>query len=72
MCKDAKLRSELVDVQMHPVKMLLFVKFKTEQARNHVNERVQSPGGTDSRNEEHPNFQGFERRPKLIFFPLSG
>ena len=28
-CKDAKLRSELVDVQMHPVKMLLFVKFKT-------------------------------------------
>ena len=28
--------------------------------------------GMYSRNEEHPNFQGFERRPKLIFFPLSG
>ena len=44
-CKDAKLRSEIVDVQIHPVKMLLFVKFKTEHARDHVNERVQSPEG---------------------------
>ena len=44
-CKDARLRSELVDVQLHPVKMLLFVKFKTEHSRNYVNERVQSPEG---------------------------
>ena len=44
-CKNAAARDSLVDVQLHPVKMRLFVKFKTEQARNLVNEIVQSPQG---------------------------
>ena len=44
-CKDTASRSCLVDVQLHPVKMLLFVKFSSEEARDAVNERVQSAQG---------------------------
>ena len=44
-CNDEASRSSLVDVQLHPVKMLLFVKFSSEEARDAVNERVQSPLG---------------------------
>ena len=30
LCPSADLRSEVLDVQLHPVKMMLFVKFKSE------------------------------------------
>ena len=33
------------DVQFHPVKMILFIKFKNEGAKNVVVSRLQSPGG---------------------------
>ena len=32
LCPSADLRSEVVDVQLHPVKMMLFVKFKSENS----------------------------------------
>ena len=45
LCPTAELRKEVVDVQFHPVKMLLFVKFSSEVWRDAVMARVQSAGG---------------------------
>ena len=36
LCPSADLRSEVVDVQLHPVKMMLFVKFKSENSHDQV------------------------------------
>ena len=45
LCSDQDTRKALVDVQLHPVKMLLFIKFNSEGARDKINARVQSPEG---------------------------
>ena len=45
LCIDDDSKRSLVDVQLHPVKMLLFIKFKSEESRDRVNERVQSNQG---------------------------
>jgi hypothetical protein len=36
LCPTAELRENLEDVQLHPVKMMVFVKFKSEQVRDQV------------------------------------
>ena len=36
LCPSADLRSEVMDVQLHPVKMMLFIKFKSENSRDQV------------------------------------
>ena len=41
----AELRREVQDVQFHPVKMLLFMKFSEERWRDAVMTRVQLVGG---------------------------
>ena len=45
LCVSDSLRSGLVDVQLHAVKMLLFLKFKTEQIRDEVVMKVQNVNG---------------------------
>ena len=45
LCVSDTLRSGLVDVQLHSVKMLLFLKFKTEQIRDEVVMKVQNVNG---------------------------
>ena len=45
LCPSADLRSEVLDVQLHPVKMMLFVKFKSEKSRDEVVDRLQASNG---------------------------
>ena len=45
LCTTAELRKEVKDVQFHPVKMLLFIKFSGESWRDAVVERLQSAEG---------------------------
>ena len=45
LCNAPDLRKEVKDVQFHPVKMLIFIKFSEEKWRDAVMARVQSPGG---------------------------
>ena len=45
LCPGADLRSEVLDVQLHPVKMMLFVKFKSEDSRDQVVASLQAPNG---------------------------
>ena len=45
LCNTAELRAGVKDVQFHPVKMLLFVKFKEERLRDETVQRIKSPQG---------------------------
>ena len=45
LCDSAELRQNVKDVQFHPVKMLLFVKFQEEKFRDDVVKRLQSLQG---------------------------
>ena len=45
LCANDTLRGDLVDVQLHAVKMLLFLKFKSEQIRDEVAVKLQSRNG---------------------------
>ena len=45
LCPSADLRSEVFEVQLHPVKMMLFVKFKSENSRDQVVARLQAANG---------------------------
>ena len=45
LCADLESKRALVDVQLHPVKMLLFIKFNSEESRDAINEKVQSTQG---------------------------
>ena len=45
LCPSAELRKHVVDVQFHPVKMLIFTKFSDDQWRDKVVERLQSSEG---------------------------
>ena len=44
LCPNDGLRKELLDVQMHPVKMLIFVKFKQQVTRDEVAIKLQGEG----------------------------
>ena len=45
LCPTDELRSGVVDVQLHPVKMMLFIKFTTESIRDEVVTRLQATNG---------------------------
>ena len=45
LCPSAELRGGVLDVQLHPVKMMVFIKFKTEQVRDEVVARLQDRDG---------------------------
>ena len=45
LCPSEDLRISLEDVQFHPVKMIIFIKMKTEDSRNKLVAKLQSPGG---------------------------
>ena len=45
LCANDTLRGDLVDVQLHAVKMLLFLKFKSEQIRDEVALKLQNRNG---------------------------
>ena len=45
LCNTDELRAGLKDVQFHPVKMLLFIKFKDEKLRDETVQRIRSPQG---------------------------
>ena len=45
LCPSAELRGGVVDVQLHPVKMMIFIKFTTEQIRDEVVNRLQGMNG---------------------------
>ena len=45
LCPTDVLRQSVQDVQFHPVKMIVFVKFKNEGAKNIIASRLQSPSG---------------------------
>ena len=42
LCPNDELRAGLEDVQYHPVKMIIFIKFKTEEVRDAVHARLQT------------------------------
>jgi hypothetical protein len=44
LCPTAKLRDDLLDVQLHPVKKNLFIKFKTVDSRDVVAEKLSGEG----------------------------
>ena len=44
LCPTAKLRDDLQDVQLHPVKKNLFIKFKSVESRDNVAERLSGEG----------------------------
>ena len=44
LCPNNQMRADLVDVQLHPVKKNLFIKFKTVQVRDAVAERLAGEG----------------------------
>ena len=44
LCPTAKLRDDLLDVQLHPVKKNLFIKFKTVDSRDFVAEKLSGEG----------------------------
>ena len=45
LCPPDDLRQSLEDVQFHPVKMILFIKMKSEESRNQLVAKLQTPGG---------------------------
>ena len=45
LCPSDLLRQSVEDVQFHPVKMIVFIKFKYEGAKNQVVSKLQSPQG---------------------------
>ena len=45
LCKTAELRKAVQDVQFHPVKMLLFIRFSEERLRDDIVARLQSAEG---------------------------
>ena len=45
LCPSAELREGLVDVQLHPVKMMIFIKFKSELVRDNVVDKLQGMNG---------------------------
>ena len=42
LCPNDQLRQSVEDVQFHPVKMIMFIKFKTEEVRDQMVERLQT------------------------------
>ena len=44
LCPNAQLRADLEDVQLHPVKKHLFIKFRTETSRDAVAEKLSGEG----------------------------
>ena len=44
LCPSEDLRISLEDVQFHPVKMIIFIQMKTEDSRNKLVAKLQSPG----------------------------
>ena len=42
LCPNDQLRNSVEDVQFHPVKMILFIKFKTEEVRDQMVDRLQT------------------------------
>ena len=45
LCPNSEIRREVIDVQFHPVKMLIFVKFSSDNWRDKVVEKLQSNEG---------------------------
>ena len=45
LCPSTELRNGVVDVQLHPVKMMLFIKFTSENIRDEVVTRLQAANG---------------------------
>ena len=45
LCTTDVLRQGVEDVQFHPVKMIIFIKFKSDEIRDQVVEKLQSVGG---------------------------
>ena len=70
LCPTAQLRSDLLDVQLHPVKKHLFIKFKTEISRDEVAEKLSGEGL------EWPEFetkvQGWAMDKPMVFVRVLG
>ena len=45
LCQTPEMRKEIKDVQFHPVKMLLFIRFSEDVFRDEVVAKIQSPAG---------------------------
>ena len=45
LCPTEELRQSVEDVQFHPVKMIIFIKFKSEEVRDQLVERLQTMNG---------------------------
>ena len=45
LCQTSELRKEVKDVQFHPVKMLLFIRFSEDKFRDEVLSKIQSAAG---------------------------
>jgi hypothetical protein len=70
LCPTQKLRDDLEDVQLHPVKKTLFIKFRTEESRNVVAEKLSGDGL------EWPEFntevQGWAMDKPVVFIRVLG
>ena len=71
LCTTSALRKEIIDVQFHPVKMLIFLKFSEDQWRDKVVEKLQSADGVIWR-EYGVKVRGYSLDAEVKFFRLLG
>ena len=71
LCPTSELRSKVVDVQFHPVKMLIFLKFSDDFWRDRIVERLRSKEGVSWR-EYGVKVKGYSLDPGVKFFRILG
>ena len=71
LCDTSDVRAEIRDVQFHPVKMLIFVKFSDEEWRDKVVDKLQSADGIVW-NDYGVKVKGYSLDAEVKFFRLLG
>ena len=71
LCPTAELRKAVKDVQFHPVKMLIFIKFSEERFRDQIVERIQSEEGV-TWSEYRVRVKGYSLDAQVKFIRLLG
>ena len=70
LCPTEQLRQDLEDVQLHPVKKTLFIKFRTEESRNVVADKLSGDGLEWP--EFHTKVQGWAMDKPVVFIRILG
>ena len=71
LCSSVELRKNVVDVQFHPMKMLIFMKFSDDQWRDRAVERLQSADGVTWK-DYGVKVRGYSLDAEVKYFRLLG